>query len=117
MVLSLFWIVHFLREFFLLELQIILSHFRHGDMKGVEQLYSVLYSDDGDEEVFLGCLCHFSDYLNLGFDIVTYITNMVYKCIIVSLRLWNSLCSPLSKLHYNAFETKKCKCKFHYKNA
>ena len=56
-------------------------------MKGVEQLYSVLYSDDGDEEVFLGCLCHFSDYLNLGFDIVIYITNMVYKCIIVSLRL------------------------------
>lgn len=68
-----------------MELQIILSHFRHGDMKGVEQLYSVLYSDDGDEEVFLGCLCHFSDYLNLGF-VVIYITNMPYKCIIVSLR-------------------------------
>ena len=81
-------------------------------MKGVEQLYSVLYRDDGDEEVFLGCLCHFSDYLNLSF-VVIYITNMVYKCIIVSLRL----CSPLSKLHYNAFETEKCKCKFYYKNA
>lgn len=85
-------------------------------MKGGEQLYSVLYSDDGDDEVFLGCLCHFSDYLNLDFVIIC-ITNMVYKCIIVSLRLWNSLCSLLSKLHYNAFETKKCKCKFHYKNA
>ena len=120
MVLSLFWIVHFLDSskdnFCLLELQIILSHFRHGDMKGGEQLYSVLYSDDGDEEVFLGCLCHFSDYLNLGF-VVICITSVVYKCIIVSLTLWNSLCSPLSKLHYNALETRKCKCKLHYKNA
>ena len=51
-------------------------------MKGVEQLYSVLYSDDGDEEVFLGCLCHFSDYLNLGFDIVVYIKHgiQVHHC-------------------------------------
>lgn len=115
MVLSLFWIVHFLDSlkdnFCLLELQIILSHFRHGDMKGGEQLYSVLYSDDGDEEVFLGCLCHFSDYLNLGF-VVICITNMVYKCIIVSLTLWNSLCSPLSKLHYNTLETRNASANY-----
>ncbi|CAH3192094.1 unnamed protein product [Porites evermanni] len=35
-----------------LKLQIILSHFTHGDMKGGEQLYSVLYSDDGDDEEY-----------------------------------------------------------------